>query len=187
MSFEHKKEPPEQELWQLAQLLQSEDSNKRRRAAEALAELDDVGAIEPLLVSLTSNPNSLASANALVKFGEPALLALLDKLVSSESLELKQAIIQVLSVMPDERAIAPLIAIAKNVEHELRLTALYALSRYNNSRLSSAGTINRLFLELVSNDPDLRVRQKVALHLGERWPKNLEAVDPLIAPTGAGR
>jgi len=159
---------------QLIDMLKSENYNERWYAAEALGRFGDLNAIEPLIDSLDAEVSYVASAETLVKFGDPALLILIRKLKETgKNKSIIVTIINVLELMQDERAIEPLIVIAKDINSDFRNKAIFALNRINGSQVID------LFVDFVRSDPNWIVRREAAIKLGEI--RDFRAVEPLIS------
>jgi len=150
------------------------DAKVRGGAAEALGELKDARAVEPLIGALKDRYTDVrkAAAEALGKIGAPAvellIAALKDKRMDRY---VHEAAAEALGKSGDARAIEPLIAALKDEDTDVR--------RYATKSLGEIGIPAVELLIAALKDEDRVVRRGAVKTLGEL--KDARAVEPLIA------
>ena len=103
----------------------------RKDAAQALGELGDARAVEPLIDALTQEIDLGVSDTisvALGKIGSPAVEPLIAILRTGEALDRLRAV-EVLDTIGDERAIEPFITALKDEDRDVRKAAAWGLAR----------------------------------------------------------
>jgi HEAT repeat protein len=156
----------------LIHALRHKDPKIQYDAAEALGEIGDILAIEPLITALTHNELSgvrWKAAEALSKIGAPAVDALVGALRHiDDDVRWKAAI--ALGEIGDQRAIGPLISLLCDEDRFVKSRAAYALG------LIGEPAVEPLIFALREGDGNLRWGAAIAL--GKiRDPR---AIDPLI-------
>lgn len=141
--------------------LKHDTSFKRRAAAEALEEVDDPRAREPLLAALhDEDPTVRVSAiHALGKDYDGDVTARLLGLFHDADRRVKLAAAEVLARRADPAFAADFLGLLSDGSFEVRLTAVQFLGRVRDPALAEA------LLPLLA-DPDSDVRQAVAQSLG---------------------
>ncbi len=167
-----KKLTKKRNLQGLIHALRNKDPKIQYDAAEALGEIGDIQAIEPLVTALTQNELSgvrWKAAEALSKIGVPAVDALIGALRhSDDDVRWKAAI--ALGEIGDQRAINPLISLLCDEDRFVKSRAAYALG------LIGEPAVESLIFALREGDGNLRWGAAIAL--GKiRDPR---AIDPLI-------
>ncbi|MCI0350919.1 MAG: HEAT repeat domain-containing protein, partial [Acidobacteriales bacterium] len=144
----------------VSQLLKSEDSNVRRKAAEALGEIGTEGAVAALIEALKDEDSDVRvrSAEVLGRIGgEQAVAALIEDLKSADSSVRWNAALALRGI-GGEQAVAALIEDLKSADSDARGKAAMALGRIGGERAVSA-----LIEALKSADSDARGKAAVAL------------------------
>jgi len=156
----------------LIRLLKHRDLDVQYGAAEALGEIGDSGAVEPLIAALKNNEYSgvrWKAAEALSKMGNPAVEPLIATLqYSDDDVRWKAAI--ALGEIGNPDAIEPLIHLLSDDDRFVRSRAAHALIMIGEQ------AVFPLIHALKKGDPG--VRWGAALALGKI--KNPLAVEPLI-------
>jgi len=156
----------------LIHALRHKDPKIQYDAAEALGEIGDILAIEPLITALTHNELSgvrWKAAEALSKIGAPAVDALVGALRHiDDDVRWKAAI--ALGEIGDQRAIGPLISLLCDEDRFVKSRAAYALG------LIGEPAVEPLIFAL--RDGDGNLRWGAAIALGKI--RDLRAIDPLI-------
>ena len=156
----------------LIHALRHKDPKIQYDAAEALGEIGDILAIEPLITALTHNELSgvrWKAAEALSKIGAPAVDALVGALRHiDDDVRWKAAI--ALGEIGDQRAIGPLISLLCDEDRFVKSRAAYALG------LIGEPAVEPLIFALREGDGNLRWGAAIAL--GKI--RDLRAIDPLI-------
>ena len=145
-------------------------------AADALGDIGDARAVEPLIAALKDEEPYEGShaADALVKIGGVAVDALIAVLKEEKGFARLHAA-NALGDIGDVRAAEPLIAVLKDENEYVRLAAAAALGRIGDAR-----AIQPLIAALKDNDWE--VREHAAEALGKIG--DVRAVEPLIAALG---
>jgi HEAT repeat protein len=160
----------------LIRALHHKDPKIQYDAAEALGEIGDTRAIEPLTAVLTHSELSgvrWKAAEALSKIGTPAVDALVGALQhSDDDVRWKAAI--ALGETGDPRAIDPLISLLCDEDRFVKSRAAYALG------LIGEPAVEPLICALREGDGNLRWGAAIAL--GKI--RDLRAIDPLILALG---
>jgi HEAT repeat protein len=112
------------------------DPGVRRAAAEALADLKDDQAIEPLSALLEDENDDVrqAAISALVEIGDARAVEPLSARLKDKNDDLQQAAISALVEIGDARAVEPLIATLKDTNGEVRRAAAWALGEIGDAR-----------------------------------------------------
>ncbi|HQG93437.1 MAG TPA: HEAT repeat domain-containing protein [Acidobacteriota bacterium] len=112
-------------------LTDDDDWMVRKSAAEALGNLGDSRAIKPLIQALRDSDESvrLAIGEALGKFGEDGIVALLNRVGSGDP-EIRPEVIRILGKTGDVRAIEPLFKALTDKSWSARRAAAWALAQY---------------------------------------------------------
>ena len=121
----------------LIQQLEDENPHTRMQAADALGQIKDVRAIEPLIAVLkdenSSGRTQALAAGALVSIGTPAVDPLIAALKDKDSLVRERAA-DALGQIKDVRAVEPLIAALKDKDSLVRERAADALGQIKGAR-----------------------------------------------------
>jgi HEAT repeat protein len=161
-----------QDVRGLIRLLNHRDPDVQYGAAEALGEIGDSGAVEPLIAALKNDEISglrWKAAEALSKIGTPAVAALIGALRhDDDDVRWKAAI--ALGEIGDPGAIAPLITLLCDDDRFVRSRAAYALSMIGEP------AVDPLICALREGDGNLR--WGAAMALGKI--QNPRAIEPLI-------
>jgi HEAT repeat protein len=156
----------------LTRLLKHRDLDVQYGAAEALGEIGDSGAVEPLIAALKNDEYSgvrWKAAEALSKIGAPAVEPLIGALShDDDDVRWKAAI--ALGEIGDPRAIEPLIIMLCDEDRFVRSRAAYALSMIGEPAVDP--------LIRVLRDGDGNLRWGAAIALGKI--QNPRAIEPLI-------
>jgi HEAT repeat protein len=152
--------------------LQHKDPTVQYDAAEALGEIGDDRAVEPLLTALKNDETGgvrWKAADALSKLGTPAVAGLISALQhDDEDVRWKTAI--ALGEIGDPKAIPPLISLLCDDDRYVRSRAAYALS------MMGEPAVDPLIHALRKGDGNLRWGAAIALGKIQ----NPRAIDPLI-------
>ena len=175
----------------LIEALGDKDSIVRQVAAEALGEIGDPMAIEPLVKALKSEDGNVYAAVALAEIGEPALDALIKALEDRDE-NVRRVAAFGLGRTGDKRAIEPLIQALKDESSGVQFCAAEALARmgdatgielltqylrgandhivrfraaYTLGQIGDERAVKPLKLHLRDPDPNVRVAAKEALEM----------------------
>lgn len=184
----------------LVSALNDEDAEIQMLAVEALGEIKDPQAVEPLIAYLKVADDLIPVKNALVMIGEPSVEPLIANL-ENEDIEIAGFSAQALGEIRDIRAVEPLIKVLLDEDFYYRHWVAIALGEINDPRaieplimsmkgyeraiqgeaknaLVKIGTpsVDPLIIALNNEDPGIRRWAVVAL--GEI--KDFRAVEPLI-------
>jgi HEAT repeat protein len=142
---------------QLSEALHSDDKDIRGSAAEALGNLGDVRAVEPLAIALRDSHKYVRrrAAEALGKLGEPALEPLVSALEETDDYT-RRRILEALGMTGSPRAVQPLTLALNDSNHYIRLVAATALGNIHD-----AGAVTALINAL--RDPALQRNVSQAL------------------------
>ena len=117
----------------------SKDSDVRQAAAEALGEIKDPRAVEPLIAALKDEDSDVraAAAYALGEIKDPRAVEPLIAALKDGDSDVRKAAAKALGEIKDPRAVEPLIAALKDAKWRVREAAAEALvSLYRNASLS---------------------------------------------------
>jgi HEAT repeat protein len=185
---------------QLISALNDEDTVLQGLAIEALGEIKDPRAVEPLIAYLKVADDIIPVKNALVMIGEPSVEPLIATLENEDN-KVAGFSVQALGEIRDIRAVEPLIKVLLDENFYYRHWAAIALGEINDPRaieplIASMKGYNRAIQDEAKNalvkigissvDPlivalsheDPGIRQWAVVTLGEI--KDPRAVDPLI-------
>ena len=140
---------------------------ERTRAAEALGEIGDAGAVQPLIDAL-SDPSSTVqylAAKSLGSFHDPRAVDPLIGKLRSESKWVRRASAETLGKLGDARAVDPLILLLGDPKHDVRAHAAEALGRLGKTR-----AIEPLKALLADTSEDVRKEARAALEKLEGVP-----------------
>jgi HEAT repeat protein len=158
-------------LVQMIAALKDEQYWVRHEAAQALGELGDARAVEPLIAALKDEYPEVreGAAQALGKIGEPAVEPLIAAL-KDEYREVREGVAQALGELGDARAVEPLIAALKDEDSWVRHVAAQGLVKIGEP------AVEPLIAALKDEDSWVRhVAAQGLVKIGE------PAVEPLIA------
>jgi HEAT repeat protein len=162
----------------LIQALGYKDSGIRGIAADALGEIGDARAIDPLIAGLNDKPSyhlPWAATKALAKFGSPAverLIGMMKDRTTDAGNTSVEALGKVGKLLEDDalrvRCMESLIEVMKDEDKKVRQDAALALGQIG-ARLENAALRARTVEQLidVSRDEDNMVRQNAVWALGE--------------------
>ncbi len=133
----------------LIKALQYKNKGKvRRQAADALGELGDVKAAEPLIQALKDEYVRWEAANALAKIGEPAVRSLIQAL-KDEDEHVREGTARALRKIGDKKAVEPIAQLLGDEHEGVRKEAARALGKMGDIR-AAEGIISELFLSVQS-------------------------------------
>jgi hypothetical protein len=152
--------------------LRDPNSDARQDAADALRDLQDPRAVEPLVAAL-DDPNHAVRKHAAWALGnikdaravEPLIIAL-----KEPDLDVQMAVVRALGEIKDLRAVGPLIAALKDGDRDVQMMAAIELGEIKDSR-----AVEPLIAALKDADPKVQIPAAVAL--GNI--KDPRAVEPL--------
>jgi len=145
------------------------DKYVQERAAEALGEIGDARAVEPLIAALKDRDWFVEYA--LAKIGKPAVEPLIVAL-KDEDKDVRLIAIGALEKIGDARAVEPLAAALEDKDDHVRWKAMWVLGKMGDAR-----AVEPLIAAL--EDKDYHVRWTAAEFLGNIG--DARAVEPLIA------
>ncbi len=152
--------------------LGDEDSSIRAQACDALGELKDPRAVDPLILALQDR-KFIVRSNAAYALGEIDDIRAVEPLIqalSDEENEVRGAAAEALGKIKDERAVEPLIQDLKDDDSSIRVNACDALGELKDPR-----AVDPLILAL--RDDDSKVHVCAEFSLGDI---GSPSVDPLI-------
>jgi HEAT repeat protein len=141
----------------LVRTLKNDDQNVRATAIQALGEVGDARAVEPLATLFKEEP--FLVAEALKNIGMPAFDALLAGLKYEEK-EIRWAAAKMLGELGDPRTTEPLLSALRDPDKGVRQVAVEALSHNPDARTLEV-------LKSLLNDPSLEVRTVAVETLGK--------------------
>lgn len=158
----------------LIKALDDKDVHVRRISAEALGEIKDVRAVEPIIQALIIDTNGAvgeSSAKALGKIKDIRAVEPLIKKLKDSHASVRSASAEALGKINDKRAVKPLIQSLYDKDERVRWTAAIALGKMNDT-----SAVDSLIEKL--KDEDSYVQWFAVRALGNI--KDLSAVEPLI-------
>lgn len=141
----------------LAAVLRSGSYERRVAAAQALAEIGEVGVLKPLLGAL-KDPEAMvrsAVANGLARVGDPQAVPGLSAALKDRDRNVRVAVVSALGQLGDKSAVKALVFLVNDREWEVRAALAEALGRLGDK--SALPTVMGLL-----HDRDQEVRQNAA-------------------------
>jgi HEAT repeat protein len=165
-------------IWSVEEVsrLGDEDPRIRRWAAEALGELGDAHAVEPLIAALGDEEHDVyvGAARTLGALGDPRAVAPLIAALQKDEWAARMGAAEALGVIGDPCAVAPLIAALGDEDDHVRQAAAVALAKLGEPAVEP--------LVATLGDEDGHVRRGAARALGELG--DAHAVAPVVAALG---
>lgn len=152
---------------------------ERTRSAEALGEIGDRAAVQPLIDALsdTSTDVQYVAAKSLGMLADVrAVMPLIEKLKSDEKW-VRRGAAHALGIIGDKRAVDPLIALLTDTHHDVRAQAAWSLGRLGEEKAREP-------LKLLLQDPREDVRKEAAAAVTSLQ-KSPQPVPPAGAPVAA--
>jgi HEAT repeat protein len=160
---------------QLIRQLKDPNSGVRRNAADALGEIKDPRAVEPLIAALKDRDDydlRQSVTSALRAIGTPAVEPLIAALKGPDDSHVRGYAANALGIVQDPSAVEPLIAALKDTDSGVRSVAAWALGRIKDPR-----AVGPLIAALKDSNEHVRESAAEALAFDIGTP----AVTPLIA------
>jgi HEAT repeat protein len=152
----------------------------RQAAAEALGQIRDARAVEPLVAALKDKMASVreAAIKALVKIGTPSVMSLVAAL-KDEEWTARMVAAEALGQIGDARAVEPLVAALKDETGNVQVAVKEALGQIDPNWMKSAAVKEAIpaFVAALKNK-NINVRLGAAEMLGKLG--DARAVDPLV-------